>query len=35
VRGRLSLRALRWANVLSGVVVTAFGIAAIVTGIRG
>jgi threonine/homoserine/homoserine lactone efflux protein len=35
VRGRLSLRALRWANVISGVVVTAFGVIAVVTGIRG
>jgi threonine/homoserine/homoserine lactone efflux protein len=33
LRGRLSLRALRWANVISGIAVTLFGLVA--SGIRG
>jgi threonine/homoserine/homoserine lactone efflux protein len=34
VRGRLSLRALRCANVISGAIVTVFGVLAVVSGIR-
>jgi threonine/homoserine/homoserine lactone efflux protein len=35
IRGRLTLRALRWANVISGFVVTVFGVLAIASGVRG
>lgn len=35
IRGRLTLRALRGANVVSGLVVTAFGVLAALSGIRG
>jgi threonine/homoserine/homoserine lactone efflux protein len=35
VRGRLSLRGLRYANLISGAVVTVFGVLAVASGIRG
>jgi threonine/homoserine/homoserine lactone efflux protein len=35
IRGRLTTRALRWANVISGLVLTIFGVLAVLSGIRG
>ena len=35
IRARLTLRALRWANRISGFVVTVFGVLAVLSGIRG
>ena len=35
IRGRLTVQALRWANVISGLVVTVFGVLAVLSGIRG